>query len=200
VPESRWPRRAASGLAAWGLLLGCAGAPPPEADLASILPEAKSELRHAPPAARDALEEGLRWIVLDAPGTNAAPPAPAPAEPTAGDIAESPATLSPATPPAPAAVASAAPSPDRRASALYVTLAQLNLRQGPGVDQTILAVLPAGTEVTAHDVSGEWARVATPWRGEGWVKLSWLEQRSGPEDSSQAPPASPPTASRGAEP
>ena len=90
----------------------------------------------------------------------------------------------------------------RPASGSYVTLGQLNLRLGPGVDQTILAVLPPGTEVTRLEASGKWLRVATPTR-EGWVSGDWLGRYLWPEDpegSDNAASASAPTASRGAEP
>ena len=68
--------RAAIGLLVCVLLPGCASAPPAPSDLESIQPGAPAELMQEAPAARDALEEGLRWIVLDAPGTNATPPDP----------------------------------------------------------------------------------------------------------------------------
>lgn len=206
MPERRWPRRAATAICAYGLLLGCASAPPPEADLASVLPQAESELSHAPPAARDALAEGLRWIVLDAPGTNATrrdPVARARTELSTEDITEPDTLLPTAAPIAAAAVEPVGPSPGRSASNLYVTLGQLNLRQGPGVDQTILAVLQPGTEVTGLDISGEWLRVATPTRGEGWVHRDWLGEylwSERPAGSADAASASGQTASGGAEP
>ena len=76
MADRRRQSRATIGLLVCVMLLGCAGAPPALTDLESIIPDAPAELMHAPPAARDALEEGLRWIVLDAPGTNATSPGP----------------------------------------------------------------------------------------------------------------------------
>jgi hypothetical protein len=73
MSDRRLPGGAAIGLLVCVLLLGCASTPPPT-DLESIQPDAPAELMHEAPAARDALEEGLRWIVRDAPGTNATPP------------------------------------------------------------------------------------------------------------------------------
>lgn len=140
------------------LLLSCASTPPAPSDFESILPDTPAELLHAVPAARDALEEGLRWIVLDAPGTNATSRVPA------------------------AAALHRTPSQYRRESTVYVTLGNLDLRQGPAPDQPILAIVPPGTQVVAHDSLGEWIRVATPTLGEGWLRRSWLEERLMPDE------------------
>ena len=51
------------------LTAGCASSPRGRGDLAPILPTAESRLETASPAARDALDEGLRWIAEDAPAT-----------------------------------------------------------------------------------------------------------------------------------
>jgi hypothetical protein len=76
MSDRRWQSRAAIGLLVCVLLTGCASTPPAPSDFESIQPDAPAELMQEAPAARDALEEGLRWIVLDAPGTNATPPGP----------------------------------------------------------------------------------------------------------------------------
>lgn len=87
MSDRRRRSRAAIGLLVCLLLPGCASAPPAAPNLESILPDAPAELTHAAPAARDALEEGLRWIVRDAPGTNATSPDPVAGRPghRAGD-------------------------------------------------------------------------------------------------------------------
>ena len=79
MPDWRQQSKAAIGLLVCVLLPACASAPPAPSDFGSIQPDAPAELMQEAPAARDALEEGLRWIVLDAPGTNATP-----TEPVAG--------------------------------------------------------------------------------------------------------------------
>ncbi len=58
-----------AGLAATLCSFGCASTDLPADDLAPILPVSESRLETAPPAARDALEEGLQWIASDAPET-----------------------------------------------------------------------------------------------------------------------------------
>jgi len=58
-----------AGVAAMLCGLGCASTGHPADDLAPILPVSESRLETAPPAARDALEEGLQWIAADAPET-----------------------------------------------------------------------------------------------------------------------------------
>ena len=51
------------------LLVGCASGGASSGDLAPIWPVSETRLETAPPAARDALEQGLRWIAEDAPRT-----------------------------------------------------------------------------------------------------------------------------------
>ncbi len=63
------PARLFAALAGLLLLAGCASAPRQPEDLSPILPVSESRLETAPPAARDALDEGLRWIAEDAPRT-----------------------------------------------------------------------------------------------------------------------------------
>lgn len=53
---------------------GCASSAPRGAELDTLSPAAESPPDTAPPAARDALEEGLRWILEDAPRTEAHDP------------------------------------------------------------------------------------------------------------------------------
>ena len=178
MSDRRWQSRAAIGLPVCILLLSCASTPPAPSDLESILPDAPAELMHAVPAARDALEEGLRWIVLDAPGTNATSRVPV------------------------AAALRTAPFVGRREPTVYVTLGDLDLRQGPAPDQTILAIVPPGTRVVAYDSSGEWIRVATPTLGEGWLRRSRLQERLRPDDlagSLHTLGTAPETAKRGVE-
>lgn len=53
-----------------GLLLsGCASTHRESENLAPILPASESRLESASPDARDALDEGMRWIAQDAPRT-----------------------------------------------------------------------------------------------------------------------------------
>lgn len=42
---------------------------------------------------------------------------------------------------------------------IRVTTEELNLRSGPGIGYSIIAVMPAGAKVTVLSVSGDWARV-----------------------------------------
>lgn len=68
-PVSKPSRLAAAGILLLGLS-ACASTAPKSRDLSPILPASESRLETAPPAARDALEAGLRWIAEDAPETN----------------------------------------------------------------------------------------------------------------------------------
>lgn len=67
MSESRLMAAVAMFAALWSS--GCASNVQQTGDLAPILPASQSRLETAPPAARDALEEGLRWIAEDAPET-----------------------------------------------------------------------------------------------------------------------------------
>ncbi len=48
---------------------GCVSIAPDPEDLTPVLPNSRSQLETAPPAARDELEEALGWIAEDAPRT-----------------------------------------------------------------------------------------------------------------------------------
>jgi hypothetical protein len=75
-----------AGMALMALLSGCASQPRSSrlprspSSLAPILPADDARLEAAPPAARDALDSGLLWIVADAPETRVGQ---APTPPTA---------------------------------------------------------------------------------------------------------------------
>lgn len=54
-----------------------------------------------------------------------------------------------------------------------VTLATLNLRSGPGVNHEIIAVMPAGTELSVLSMQGNWAEVE--FEGQrGWASRGYL--------------------------
>ena len=53
---------------------------------------------------------------------------------------------------------------------VFVTATALNLRSGPGVDNSVLRVLPRGTHMFSLSAkNSEWLRVFTPNNFKGWV-------------------------------
>ena len=59
-------------------------------------------------------------------------------------------------------------------AAHYAVTSPLRLRTGPGVNNTIIATLPAGSQVQATgSQQGDWWEVQTP-QGTGWVGSRYL--------------------------
>ena len=78
--------------------------------------------------------------------------------------------------------ATAVPAGDVVANAT-VKARSLNLRQGPGLDQTIIDRLSQGeiVDVFGRSDNGEWLQVRTPSGVVGWAAANWLEVSSPPE-------------------
>ncbi len=192
----------ALGLGAVTLFSACATAPAPEPELDLTMRQAEDERQHASPAARDALSEGLRWIVLDAPGTNDPPTGPA--TPVAAERGADSVSERPATPNAPATDAPSIHSEPRgeKEPASHLTSARLHLRAGPSLDEDILAILLPATEVVAKAAAGKWVRVETAWGRVGWVdgdRLEELAAAGGGEESATAASAPERITSKGVE-
>jgi len=72
---------------------------------------------------------------------------------------------------------------------MFVSPSFLNMRSGPGNDQSIITVLPRGTAVTVIGNSHGWRNVQTE-QGEGWVFYTFLTQER-PDVVAPAAPATP---------
>lgn len=125
-------------------------------------------------------------LVAGDPGTTPAPaPATLAAEP---DMAPTPADAVPAE----AALAAPQPVPtgDPAGAANPVTTADLNLRAGPGYEEPVLAVIPAGAMVVP---TGEWLNqfAGVTFQGQyGWVDSAWLGSAA-PATAAPAPEVAP---------
>ncbi len=62
-----------------------------------------------------------------------------------------------------------------------VTVARLNVRQGPGVQHAVIAKLTQGTQinVTSQSEAGDWYRVALDGGAEGWIAANYAARADG---------------------
>jgi murein DD-endopeptidase MepM/ murein hydrolase activator NlpD len=73
------------------------------------------------------------------------------------------------------------------ATAIY----NLNLRQGPGLDQPVIVVLTQGTQLGVARDLGEWLEVRAPDGTSGYVSKQFVEIRPAPMTTSTSTPANP---------
>jgi uncharacterized protein YgiM (DUF1202 family) len=71
-------------------------------------------------------------------------------------------------------VAEAAPTPERAAEQMVVTVSSLNLRQGPSTATQVLGSLREGQTVQVAGRDGGWVQVATAEGATGWAFSDYL--------------------------
>ena len=75
-----------------------------------------------------------------------------------------------------------------------VTRDKVNLRAGTSTRTTLIGRIPAGAEITVHEVSGSWARV-TYLQNSGWVYTEYIVLKTVKKVKATATPSPVPTLS-----